>query len=112
MRPARWADADADIVCGTLLLCHLIGVLMGEERGCQHVDSNGRWCTVRNDAGALPSNHGASEFSSEHDCLYNIPGNEGQEQSISGAGCRTLIQSVMFGALTHCPRPGWSNPFQ
>lgn len=47
--------------------------------------------------GALPSNHGASEFSSEHDCLWNEPGNEGQEQSISGSGCRTLIQSVMYG---------------
>ena len=44
MWPARWADADAAIVCGTLLLCHLIGV---SERGCQHVDSNGRWCTVK-----------------------------------------------------------------
>ena len=47
--------------------------------------------------GALPSNHGASQFSSEHDCLWNQPGNEGQEQSISGPGCRTLIQSVMYG---------------
>ena len=28
--------------------------------------------------GALPSNHGASQFSAEHDCLYNTPGNEGQ----------------------------------
>jgi hypothetical protein len=47
--------------------------------------------------GALPGNHGASDFSSEHDCLWNEPGNEGQEQSISGSGCRTLIQSVMYG---------------
>ena len=28
--------------------------------------------------GALPSQHGASQFSAEHDCLYNTPGNEGQ----------------------------------
>eukprot|EP01052_Picozoa_sp_SAG31_P024137 SAG31_NODE_2033_length_6618_cov_3.628624_7_plen_893_part_00 len=36
-------------------------------------------------------------FSTEHDCLWNSPGNEGQEQSISGPGCRTLIQSMMYG---------------
>jgi hypothetical protein len=48
-------------------------------------------------SGALPSNHGNSQFSSEHDCRWNAPGNEGQEQSISGPGCRTLVQSVMYG---------------
>ena len=47
--------------------------------------------------GQLPSNYGASAFSAEHDCLYNTPGNEGQEQSLSGSGCRTLIQSMMYG---------------
>ena len=45
--------------------------------------------------GALP-NHNAG-FSAEHDCLWNAPGNEGQEQSLSGPGCRSLVQSMMYG---------------
>lgn len=45
-------------------------------------------------AGVLPQN---TAFSEENDCLWNAPGNEGQEQSLSGAGCRTLIQSLMYG---------------
>ena len=40
---------------------------------------------------------GGAGFSAEHDCLWNGPGNEGQEQSISGPGCRTLVQSIMYG---------------
>lgn len=47
--------------------------------------------------GELPGGHGTSDFSVEQDCLWNHPGNEGQEQSISGEGCRTLIQSLMYG---------------
>eukprot|EP00041_Stephanoeca_diplocostata_P026632 m.721151 g.721151 ORF g.721151 m.721151 type:complete len:301 (-) comp23012_c0_seq13:106-1008(-) len=38
-----------------------------------------------------------SAFDIINDCLWNVPGNEGQEGSISGEGCRTLIQSLMFG---------------
>jgi hypothetical protein len=48
-------------------------------------------------SGHLPApGHGAA-FSTEHDCLWNSPGNEGQEASISGPGCRSLIQSMMYG---------------
>eukprot|EP00729_Bicosta_minor_P001924 gene1924-58_t len=45
--------------------------------------------------GKLPT--GGAAFDIENDCLFNTPGNEGQEQSISGPGCRTLIQSMMYG---------------
>jgi hypothetical protein len=45
--------------------------------------------------GELPAENAA--FSTESDCLWNAPGNEGQENSLSGAGCRPLIQSMMFG---------------
>ena len=45
--------------------------------------------------GSLPTANAA--FSSEHDCLWNVPGNEGQENTLSGPGCRTLVQSLMFG---------------
>jgi len=45
--------------------------------------------------GSLPSSNAA--FSKESDCLWNEPGNEGQEATISGPGCRPLIQSIMFG---------------
>ena len=44
--------------------------------------------------GSLP---GGSGFSEKYDCLWNFPGNEGQEQSLSGPGCRPLVQSLMFG---------------
>jgi hypothetical protein len=47
--------------------------------------------------GELPSEFAGSAFSSDNDCLWNSPGNEGQEQSLSGEGCRTLIQSLMYG---------------
>ena len=45
--------------------------------------------------GQLPAANAG--FSAEHDCLWNAPGNEGQENSLSGDGCRTLVQSMMFG---------------
>jgi hypothetical protein len=43
-------------------------------------------------AGALPQN---AAFVASQDCLYNVPGNEGQENSISGPGCRPLTQAMM-----------------
>ena len=30
-------------------------------------------------------------------CLFNVPGNDAQEASISGPGCRPLVQSTMYG---------------
>eukprot|EP00911_Craspedida_sp_UC1_P002994 UC1_evm4s2186 len=47
-------------------------------------------------AGQLPGGAN-SAFDSAHDCLWNAPGNEGQEQTISGPGCRTLVQALMHG---------------
>jgi hypothetical protein len=47
---------------------------------------------------------GGAGFSVEHDCLWNGPGNEGQEESISGPGCRTLIQSMMYGEANSLAR--------
>ena len=38
-----------------------------------------------------------SAFSRAHDCLWNVPGNEGQERTISGPGCRPLVNALMFG---------------
>jgi hypothetical protein len=38
-----------------------------------------------------------SSFLEDKDCLWNIPGNEGQERTISGPGCRPLVNSLMFG---------------
>ena len=38
-----------------------------------------------------------SAFSAPNDCLWNVPGNEGQERSISGPGCRPLVNALMFG---------------
>ena len=43
-------------------------------------------------AGALPQN---AAFVASADCLWNEPGNEGQENSISGPGCRPLTQSML-----------------
>ena len=31
------------------------------------------------------------------ECLYNVPGNDAQEATISGPGCRPLVQSQMYG---------------
>ena len=45
--------------------------------------------------GTLPPSGAA--FDTENDCLWNRPGNEGQENSISGAGCRPLVQALMTG---------------
>ena len=33
----------------------------------------------------------------ETKCLFNVPGNDAQEDTISGPGCRPLVQSTMFG---------------
>jgi hypothetical protein len=38
-----------------------------------------------------------SAFSANHDCMFNVPGNEGQERTISGPGCRPLVQALLFG---------------
>jgi hypothetical protein len=46
-------------------------------------------------AGALPVQN--ANFNEVHDCLWNAPGNEGQENTISGPGCRPLVQSVLYG---------------
>ena len=43
--------------------------------------------------GELPQNAG---FVAAADCLWNAPGNEGQENSISGSGCRPLTQSMLY----------------
>ena len=45
--------------------------------------------------GTLPDHN--AHFNPEADCLWNAPGNEGQEQTISGPGCRPLVQSMMYG---------------
>lgn len=45
--------------------------------------------------GTLPPNGAA--FDTVNDCLWNAPGNEGQENSISGPGCRPLVQALMTG---------------
>lgn len=38
-----------------------------------------------------------SSFLPDQDCLWNVPGNEGQERTISGPGCRPLVNALMFG---------------
>lgn len=50
---------------------------------------------LRYGQGKLPT-HGA-RFDAQNDCLWNAPGNEGQEHSISGPGCRPLVNSLMYG---------------
>eukprot|EP01046_Picozoa_sp_COSAG06_P008097 COSAG06_NODE_406_length_16115_cov_38.420142_4_plen_594_part_00 len=45
--------------------------------------------------GTLPDRGAA--FNEDADCLWNLPGNEGQEGSLSGPGCRPLVQSMMYG---------------
>jgi len=49
--------------------------------------------------GKLPT--GGSKWLPEADCLWNSPGNEGQEQTISGPGCRPLVQSMMYSLPCH-----------
>jgi hypothetical protein len=46
-------------------------------------------------AGNLPTANAV--FDDVHDCVWNAPGNEGQERSLSGPGCRPLVQSLLFG---------------
>ena len=55
--------------------------------------------------GTLPDNDRvASGFNAPNDCLWNFPGNEGQEKTLSGPGCRTLVQSLMFGEASALAR--------
>jgi len=42
------------------------------------------------------SKPGGSAFSAANNCLFNVPGNEGQERTISGPGCRPLVNALMF----------------
>ena len=44
--------------------------------------------------GYLPGN---AAYDSVDDCIWNVPGNEGQENSISGPGCRPLVQALLYG---------------
>ena len=45
-------------------------------------------------AGELPPH---ARFDAEHACVWNSPGDEGQENSISGPGCRPLVQAMLAG---------------
>ena len=47
-------------------------------------------------SGALPGG-GASGGGGPNGCVWNSPGNEGQENSLSGPGCRPLVQSLLYG---------------
>ena len=45
-------------------------------------------------AGDLPAN---AAWDAANNCLWNVPGNEGQENTASGPGCRPLVNSLMCG---------------
>ncbi len=47
-------------------------------------------------SGALPGG-GASAGGGPNGCVWNSPGNEGQENSLSGPGCRPLVQALLYG---------------
>ena len=46
--------------------------------------------------GVLPGG-GNSAAGGPNGCVWNVPGNEGQENSASGTGCRPLVQALLFG---------------
>lgn len=46
--------------------------------------------------GTLPGG-GGSAYSAPHGCVWNAPGNEGQELALSGDGCRPLVQALLHG---------------
>jgi hypothetical protein len=46
--------------------------------------------------GELPGG-GASAGGGPNGCVWNSPGNEGQENSLSGPGCRPLVQALLYG---------------
>ena len=43
------------------------------------------------------SSPGGSAFVASSNCLYNVDGTEGQERAISGAGCKPIANSLMYG---------------
>ena len=45
-------------------------------------------------AGELPP---AARYDTANACVWNSPGDEGQENSISGPGCRPLVQAMLAG---------------
>jgi hypothetical protein len=45
-------------------------------------------------AGELPP---GAAFDADNGCVWNSPGNEGEENAISGPGCRPLVQALLFG---------------
>ena len=47
--------------------------------------------------GTLPGGRGSGVVPASGGCVWNSPGNEGQENSLSGPGCRPLVQSLLYG---------------